>query len=71
MKKKLDQNINRIDLLTDSKIGDVKNILRDLADQVIKLSKRVALAENEMLKKEHELLPTDVMALTKTEYQLR
>lgn len=71
MKKSLQHNINRIDLLTDSKIGEVKGILKQLADNIITLSKRVTHAENEMLKKEYESLPVDVLALTKDEFQLR
>lgn len=31
MKKNLENTINRIDLLTDSKIGEIKNLMRDLA----------------------------------------
>ena len=42
MKKKLQQNINRIDLLTDSKIGDIKGLLKDVAEQCLKLNKRVS-----------------------------
>ena len=71
MKKNLQQNINRIDLLTDAKIGDIKIIMKDMTDQILKLSKRITVAENDMLKKEYETIPTDVMALTKTEFQLR
>ena len=32
MKKALTSNINRIDLLTDSKIGEVKSLMKELAD---------------------------------------
>lgn len=35
MKKKLQSNINRIDLLTDSKIGDVKGLLKSLTDSIL------------------------------------
>ena len=35
------------------------------------MSKRVTIAENEVLKREYEEIPVDVMALTKSEYQLR
>ena len=31
MKKNLENTINRIDLLTDSKIGEIKTLMRDLA----------------------------------------
>lgn len=71
MKKKIDQNINRIDLLTDSKIGEIKELLKGLSREVLKLSKRVTDAEVTMLRKENEQLPTDVLALTKTEFELR
>lgn len=71
MKKNLTQNINRIDLLTDAKIGDVKSLLTELANQIILLSKRVTVAENDMLKREYETVPVDVMALSKTEYELK
>ena len=37
----------------------------------MKLSKRVTVAENEALRKEYDIIPTDVMALTKTELELR
>ena len=71
MKQNLEKNINRVDLLTDSKIKDIKGILRELADQVIKLSRRVTVAENEMHRRDFDTLPPDVMALTKTEFELR
>ena len=35
------------------------------------LSKRVMNAEHEIYKKEYEQIPTDVLALTKTEFELR
>lgn len=47
LRKELSSNIRRIDLLTDSKIGDIKNIMHELADQIINLSKRVMVAEND------------------------
>ena len=68
MKKTLQNNINRVDLLTDTKIGDIKNLMKELAEQVVKLSKRVTLAETEVFKKEYENIPVDVMALTKSEF---
>ena len=71
MKKTLDKNINRMDLLTDGKIFDIKALMRELAEQIIKLNKRVTIAENDIYKKEYETIPTDVMALTKTEFELR
>ena len=71
MKKKLQSNINRIDLLTDSKIGDVKGLLKSLTESLLKLGKRLTVAETEMYKKEYQEIPTDVLALTKTEFQLR
>lgn len=42
-----------------------------LADQIMLLNKRVTLAENDALRKEFETLPPDVMAMTKTEFELR
>ena len=71
MKKNLQQNINRIDLLTDGKIGDIKGLMKDLAEQLIKQSKRLHYVETDILKKEYENLPIDVMALTKSEIALR
>lgn len=35
------------------------------------MNKRVTLAENEALRKEYDNIPVDVLALTKTEFQLR
>lgn len=71
MKKTLHVNLNRIDLLTDAKIGDIKGLMKTMTDQIITLNKRVQLNESELYKKMHEDLPLDVMALTKTEVQLR
>ena len=45
--------------------------MKDLAEQIIKLNKRVTIAENEVLKREYENIPVDVMALSKSEVQLR
>ena len=45
--------------------------MTELAEQIMKLSKRVTVAENEALRKEYDIIPTDVMALTKTELELR
>ena len=67
MKKVLGNNINRIDLLTDAKIGDMKGLMKTMTDQIVKLSKRVQLTETELYKRMYEDLPVDVMALTKTE----
>ena len=53
MKKALQGSINRVDLLTDSKIKDIKGLMRGLAEQVIKLSKRVTQAESEMFKRDY------------------
>ena len=71
VKKTLHVNLNRIDLLTDAKIGDIKGLMKTMTDQIITLNKRVQLNESELYKKMHEDLPLDVMALTKTEVQLR
>ena len=65
------QNLNRIDLLTDAKISDIKGILKAMNDQILKLSKRLNHTENELYKKQHEELPPDIMALTKNEVELR
>ena len=54
-------------MLTDTKIGDIKGLMRTMTDQIVKLSKRVQLNESELYKKSYEDLPTDVMAATKTE----
>ena len=53
MKKALQGSINRVDLLTDSKITDIKGLMRGLAEQVIKLGKRVTQAESEMFKRDY------------------
>ena len=53
MKKALQGSINRVDLLTDSKIKDIKGLMRGLAEQVIKLGKRVTQAESEMFKRDY------------------
>ena len=68
MKKTLQSNINRIDLLTDSKIGDIKGLLTSLSEQLVNLNKRITYAESEMYKKEYDNIPCDVMALTKSEF---
>ena len=57
-----------MDLLTDSKIGEIKGLMKDLAEQILKMNKRVTMAENDMLRKEYEQIPVDVMALTKDEF---
>ena len=71
MKKTLKVNLNRLDLLTDAKIGDIKGLMKTMTDQIIKLSKRVQMNESELYKKNYEDLPVDVMAVTKTEVQLK
>ena len=45
--------------------------MKDLADQILKLSKRLVTTEIDVYKKEYDGIPVDVMALTKTELQLR
>ena len=45
--------------------------MKDLAEQLIKQSKRLHYVESDILKKEYENLPIDVMALTKSEIALR
>ena len=57
--------------MTDAKIHDIKGLMKEMAEQLVKLSKRVTIAETEVFKKEYENIPVDVMALTKTEFQLR
>lgn len=59
--------MNRIDLLTDTKIGDIKGLMKLMNDSILKLNKRLNITEMELYKKQHEELPVDVMALTKTE----
>ena len=41
--------------------------MKDLADQILKLSKRLVTTEIDVYKKEYDGIPVDVMALTKTE----
>ena len=71
MKKTLENNINRVDLLTDGKIHDMKGLMKDLADQILKLNKRITITENEAIKKEYDQIPVDILALTKDELELR
>ena len=71
MNKALTNNMNRIDLLTDAKIGDIKGLMHTMTDQIVKLSKRMQMTETELYKRMYEDLPVDVMALTKTEMQLK
>ena len=70
-KASLQNNINRVDLLTDSKIADIKKLMNEAMTQIMGMSKRIMCVETEMYKKEYEQLPTDVLALTKTEFELR
>ena len=51
---KINRTLNRMDLLTDSKIGEIKGLMKDLAEQILKMNKRVTMAENDMLRKEYE-----------------
>ena len=71
MKKTLQTNINRIDLLTDARIGEIKGLMKSMADQVLALNKRVTIAEADMLRRDYEQIPAEVMALTKSEFELR
>ena len=57
-----------MDLLTDVKIGEIKGLMKDLAEQILKMNKRVTVAESDMLRREYENVPVDVMALTKDEF---
>ena len=43
-------------------------MMKDLAEQIIKLNRRVTIAENEVLKREYENIPVDVLALSKSEH---
>ena len=45
MKVNLTSMINRVDLLTDAKIGEVKTILQSILDSIDKLNKRVERQE--------------------------
>ena len=45
--------------------------MKDMANQIIQLSKRLTIAETDALRKEYDNVPVDVMALTKTELELR
>ena len=67
----MQNNINRVDLLTDAKIGDIKGLMKEMAEHIIKLNKRMIISENEALRKEYNNIPSDVLALTKTELQLK
>ena len=69
--KKIKSNINRVDLLTDAKIGDIKGLMKEMAEQIIKLNKRLVIAETDVLRKEFDIIPTDLLAVTKTELELR
>ena len=71
MKKTLENNINRVDLLTDGKIHDMKALMKDLAEQILKLNKRITITENDAIKKEYDQIPADILALTKDELELR
>ena len=51
MKNTLQSNVNRIDLLSDAKIGDVKNLMKTMTDQIVLLSKRLSMNETELYKK--------------------
>ena len=35
LKKTLQTNVNRIDLLTDAKIGDIKSLMKTMTDQIV------------------------------------
>ena len=45
--------------------------MKDMAGQIVLLSKRITIAENDMLRREYENVPVDVLALTKSEFELR
>lgn len=71
VQRKMKANINRVDLLTDARIGDIKGLMKEIAEQVIKLNKRLIITESEAMRREFDQVPADVLALTKTELQLR
>ena len=71
MKQNLTGMINRVDLLTDVKIGEIKVILNQILDKILKLTKRVERFEFDKAQNEYEKLPVDVLALTKDEVTLR
>ena len=54
MKKGLQNNINRIDLLTDSRIGEIKSLLKEHSEEILKLTKRISGVENDITRKEYE-----------------
>lgn len=64
-------NLDKIDLLTDAKISDIKGLMKSMTDQIMKLSKRLLNHETELYKYMYEDLPADLMALTKDEIQLK
>lgn len=47
----LKQNLNRIDLLTDAKIADIKGLMKVMNEQILKLSDRILHTEEELYKK--------------------
>ena len=65
--KNVSSNVNRIDLLTDAKIGDIKNLMKCMSDQIVHLGKRLSNNEMELYKKLYADLPVDVMAITMTD----
>lgn len=69
--KALKNNINRVDLLSDARIGDIKDLMKTMTNEIIKLSKRVQLNETGLFKRMYDDLPIDVMALTKSEVELK
>ena len=69
--KALKNNINRVDLLSDARIGDIKDLMKTMTNEIIKLSKRVQLNETGLFKRMYDDLPIDVMALTKSDVELK
>ena len=65
--KDLVKQQNAIDLLTDSKISDIKGILGQMADQIIQVNKKMAAAERDKLDKDNKKIPMEVLNMTKTE----
>lgn len=71
VKKNLAEQINRVDLLTDAKIGEIKGLMKQLANQVIQVNTRVDRLMLQQHKEDYDKIPTDLLALSKDEFTLR
>ena len=71
VKKNLTDQINRVDLLTDAKIGEIKGLMKQLANQVIQVNTRVDRLLLNQHKDDYDKIPTDLLALSKDEFTLK